>query len=144
MALPPQKFREAVLQILFSHDFEAESEEMVPFMMNELKTTRKAMSDAQSRVYAIVSKLSEIDALITTASTEYSFDRISRVEKAILRLAIYELLHDSEIPPLVSIAEGVRLCRKFATAESSQFVNAILDGVYKRNAAPAPVEPQPV
>lgn len=144
MALPPQKFREAVLQILFSHDFEAESEEMVPFMMNELKTTRKAMSDAQARVYAIVSQLSEIDALITTASTEYSFDRISRVEKAILRLAIFELLHDSEIPPLVSIAEAVRLCRKFATAESSQFVNAILDGVYKRNAAPASIEPQPV
>jgi N utilization substance protein B len=131
MALPPQKFREAVFQILYSADFDVAVEEIVPFMMHELKTTRRAMSDAQNRVNSILSKKEEIDALISTRSTEYSFERISRVEKTILRLGIYEILFDPSIPPLVAIAEAIRLCRKFATPESSQFVNAILDGVYK-------------
>lgn len=132
MALPPQKFREAVFQILYSADFDVASEEIVAFMMHELKTTRRAMSDAQRRVDEVLSKKAEIDALITTGSTEYSFERISRVERTILRLGIYEILFDPSIPPLVAIAEAIRLCRKFATPESSQFVNAILDGVYKR------------
>lgn len=142
MPLPPQKFREAVFQILYSCDF-AYSEEIVPFMMEELKATKKAMGDAQRRVNEILLKKEEIDALIGSRSTEYSFERISRVEKTILRLGVFEILFDSSVPPVVVIAEAIRLCRKFATAESSQFVNAILDGVYK-NHAEASIEPQPV
>ncbi len=142
MALPPQKFREAVLQILYSHDF-GYDEEIIPLMMHELKTTRRAMLDAQERVRQILAKLPEIDPQITAASTEYSFERISKVEKAILRLGLFELSFDPSIPPKVAIAEAIRLCRKFGTPESSQFVNAILDGVYKKN-APATEQPIPV
>lgn len=143
MALPPQKMREAVFQMLYSTDFEAVSDEMVEMMMQELKTTRRSMSDARARIDQVLEKLSEIDALIESISTEYSFERISRVERTILRLGVFELLFDAELPPLVSIAEGVRLCRKFGSKESSQFVNAILDGVYKKHVKAA-TEPQPV
>lgn len=144
MPLPPQKFREAVLQMLYSSEFEPDASEMVPLMMEELKTTRRAISEAQIKVAQILAKYSEIDPLITELSTEYSFERISRVEKAILRLGLFELLFDSSIPPKVAIAEAVRLCRKFGTPESSQFVNAILDGVFKKYAAPNSEEPAPV
>lgn len=140
MPLPPQKFREAVFQILYAQDFSGDEAEMIPFMMEELKTTRKAMAEAKARVDQILAKLPEIDDRITAASTEYSFERISRVEKTILRLGLYELF-DPDLPPKVAIAEAVRLCRKFGTPESAQFVNAILDGVYKKDAAPAPAEP---
>ncbi|HXF29430.1 MAG TPA: transcription antitermination factor NusB, partial [Chlamydiales bacterium] len=112
MALPPQKFREAVFQILYSHAFGVLSDEIISFMMQELKTTRRAMTDAQGRVNQIVEKTGELDALITAASTEYSFERISGVEKTILRLGLYEIMFDSAIPAKVAIAEGVRLCRK--------------------------------
>jgi N utilization substance protein B len=140
MPLPPQKFREAVLQILYSQDFDGCEEEIIPFMMQELKTTRRAMADAQARVKEILSQLPEIDARITKGSTEYSFERISRVERTILRLGLFEILFDASIPPKVAIAEAVRLCRKFGTPESAQFVNAILDGVYKKDAAPPAAE----
>ena len=95
MALPPQKFREAVLQILYSQDFVLGSEEIIPMMMEELKTTRRTMMDAADKVAHILVKLPELDEYITSASTEYSFERISRVEKTILRLGLYEsnLLH---------------------------------------------------
>lgn len=141
MPLPPQKFREAVLQILYAQDFEKGEEEIVPFMMQELKTTRKAMGDAYERVGQILAQLADIDEKIATFSKEYSFDRISRVERTILRLGLFEILFDEKIPPRVAIAEAVRLCRKFGTPESSQFVNAILDGVFKQHAAPAAAEP---
>jgi len=132
MTLPPQKFREAVFQILYSRDFQLDEEiEIIPMMMQELKTTRRNMGEAAERVKAILAKNEEIDERIQAASTEYTFERISRVERTILRLGIFELLFDPSIPPKVAIAEGVRLCSKFGTPESSQFVNAILDGVYK-------------
>jgi N utilization substance protein B len=141
MALPPQKFREAVLQILFAQDFGFESDEMVSFMMGELKTTRRNMIEAQERAASVMAKCPEIDLYITGGSTEYSFERISRVEKSILRLGFFEIFFDDTIPPRVAIAEAIRLCRKFGTPESSQFVNAILDGVYKKHEAPAAEEP---
>lgn len=144
MPLPQQKFREAVLQILYSSDFGRDSDEMVPFMMHELKTTRKAMQEAEGRVDQIICKLSEIDPMISSFSTEYTFERISRVERAILRLGLFELLFDSSIPPKVAIAEAIRLCRKFGTPESAQFVNAILDGVYKKHVSQPAEEPQPI
>lgn len=138
MGLPPQKFREAVLQILYSHDF-GYDEEIIPLMMQELKTTRRAMIDAEARAQQVLAKLPEIDPQIASASTEYSFERISKVERTVLRLGLFELLFDPTIPPKVAIAEAIRLCRKFGTPESSQFVNAILDGVYK--SAPSAEKP---
>ncbi len=135
--LPPQKFREIVFQLLYSHDFSPlEAEDSIPFFMNELKVTKSAVRTAHTRVQAILEKLPEIDARIQAASDVYAFERISRVEKTILRFGIFELFYDETVPPLVAIAEGIRLCRKFGTRESAQFVNAILDKVYK-NAHPA-------
>jgi N utilization substance protein B len=134
MALPPQKFREIVFQILYSYDFDAgEEDEMIPFMMHELKVTKRIMIDAHTRMNQILLKQEEIDAKIRIASTEYSFERISRVERTILRLGLFEILFDLKLPSKVAIAEAIRLCRKFGTPESSQFVNAILDGIYKKD-----------
>lgn len=143
MPLPPQKFREAVFQILFMSDFDAVNEEMVSFMMSELKTTRREILEAGKRVENILAQKTALDEMISNHSEEYSLERISRVERAILRLGIFELLFDEKIPPKVAIAEGIRLCRKFGTQESAQFINAILDGVYKKH-APAFQEPAPV
>lgn len=133
MALPPQKFREIVLQILYSQDFAPDQEEeMIPFMMHELKVTKRIMVEAHARMRQVLAHLEPIDAAIRAASTEYSFERISRVERTILRLGLFEILFDSKsLSPKVAIAEAIRLCRKFGTPESADFVNAILDRVYK-------------
>jgi len=103
--------------------------------MNELKVSKRNVREAHTRMQTILEKLPEIDAHITAASEMYAFDRISRVEKTLLRLGIFELLYDDTVPPLVAIAEGIRLCRKFGTRESADFVNAILDKVYKNASA---------
>ncbi len=132
MALPPQKFREIVFQMLYSTDFPCpDREETERMLMGELKVTRKAVLSAREKVDQISVKQAEIDEKISLYSTEYSFDRISRVEKTVLRLGLYELMFDPSLPPLVVIAEAIRLTRKFGTPESAQFVNAILDREYK-------------
>ncbi len=99
-------------------------------LMAELKITRKAVSQARAMVEQIFNKIPEIDAKIADASTEYRVDRISRVEKTILRLGLYELLCQASLPHPIVMAEAIRLTRKFGTPESAQFVNAILDRVY--------------
>lgn len=135
MSLPQQKFREIVFQMLFSIDMgQASEEDMLPLLMAELSVTKQSVRKAQERVRNLLTRQSEIDALIAKSSTSYSFERIQSVERNILRLGIFEMLYDDEVPPKVAIAEAVRLTRKFSTPESGHFVNAILDSIYKESA----------
>lgn len=134
MALPPQKFREIVIQLLYCQDFTPiDPVESIPFMMNELKVTKKTMIEVHDRLDKIVAQLDGIDAKIRETSTEYTFDRISKVERTIIRLGLYELFFDPSLPAKVVFAEAIRLCRKFGSPESANFVNAILDSIHKKD-----------
>lgn len=144
MALPPQKFREIVLQMLYSKDFAENVPESVPFMMEALKVARQYVASAVAKVERVMGHLSEIDERIKGASTDYSFDRISKVELAILRLGVYELLYEPDMPQKVALAEAIRLCRKFGTHESAHFVNAILDTIRGSDVPEPANEPLPL
>jgi len=133
MGLSQQKFREIVFQLLYSYDMGQNArEDMISLITKELRVSKQIVSAAQDRVDAVVGRLEEIDAHLTSASQSYDFARIQMVERNILRLAIFELLYESSIPAKVVIAEAVRLARKFSTPESASFVNAILDHLWKR------------
>lgn len=71
----------------------------------------------------------EADALIKKHATNWDLHRIAAVDRNILRLAIYEMLHRDDIPPVVSINEAVDIAKKFSTQDSGKFVNGILDKV---------------
>lgn len=130
MHLPIQKHREIVFLVLYSHDISKDlSDDPTLLIMNELKTSKKNVHLAIDAAQKIESKLEEIDEKITAISEEYVFDRISTIEKNIIRLAIYELIHE-KLDIKVAIAEAIRLCKKFSNLESSKFVNAIIDQVY--------------
>lgn len=138
MALSHQKFREIVLQILYSQDLgHAEQKVMLELMMTELAVSKKNVRLAQEKVQRIVDHLSQIDPMIATVSTSYAFERIQTVTKNILRLGVYELFFEKEIPPniptppRVIISEAIRLSRKFSSPESASFVNALLDHLYQ-------------
>lgn len=75
---------------------------------------------------AIVEHLSEIDEKIDKASNGWSINRIGKVELAILRLAVYEIVYDDDIPASVAIDEAVELSKRFGQDSSSSFVNGIL------------------
>jgi N utilization substance protein B len=71
----------------------------------------------------------EADAIITKHAKNWELNRIAAVDRNILRLAIYEMLHRDDIPPVVSINEAVDIAKKFSTQDSGKFVNGILDKV---------------
>ena len=71
----------------------------------------------------------ESDDLIKKHAINWELHRIAAVDRNILRLAIYEMLHRDDIPPVVSINEAVDIAKKFSTQDSGKFVNGILDKV---------------
>ena len=71
----------------------------------------------------------EIDALIERFSQNWKIGRMPRVDRNILRVAVYELLHCHDIPPKVSINEAIDIAKRFGTEDSGAFINGILDSV---------------
>lgn len=134
MPVPQQKQREIIFQMLYSFDLaQGDEEAVLPLLMKELAVTKRVVREAQERVHAIQEKSVTIDALIAGTSQSYDFARIQKIERNILRLALFELLYDPSIPPKVAIAEAIRLARKFGTPEAANFINAILDTIYHRD-----------
>ena len=132
MAIPLQKFREIVFQMLYSFDMgHATDENMLDLLTQELAVTKKIVREAQLRVHQIRSHLKEIDVMISATSRSYNFERIQSVERNILRLGTYELFFDPNIPAKVALAEALRLTRKFSTKEAGTFVNAILEALFQ-------------
>jgi len=129
MAISREKFREALFQALFALDHHPDGE-VVPVLMRQLKITKSAAREVQEKAIEILASKEELDEKISSISEGYDLGRITRAEHNILRLGIFEILHDAEIPGKVAIAEAIRLTRKFGSVDSSKFVNAILDKVY--------------
>lgn len=82
-------------------------------------------------VNGALDKSQEIDGKIGKAAPEWPIDQISPIDKAILRLATFELLHNDDIPPKVAINEAVELAKLFGGENSSKFVNGVLGTIYR-------------
>jgi len=76
-------------------------------------------------------RLTEIDALLAAALQNWDLRRLGAVDRAILRLAVAEMLTRTDIPPAVTINEAIEIARNLATAESARFANGVLDRVRK-------------
>ncbi len=79
----------------------------------------------------------KIDEEIRKNTQNYDISRISAVDRNILRIAIYELLHGPALPPAVSINEAIEIAKKYSAEESGRFVNGVLDQIRKTSKAPA-------
>ena len=79
----------------------------------------------------------EADQIIQKVAQNWSLQRIAAVDRNILRLAIYEMFHREDIPPVVSINEAVDIAKKFSTEDSGKFVNGLLDRVKQDVLRPA-------
>ena len=83
----------------------------------------------------IASMIEELDTTINRYSKGWDTKRMGKVDLAILRLAVYEMIHDEDIPIGVAIDEAVELAKKYGQDESASFVNGILAGIAKDNAS---------
>ena len=100
------------------------------FFLNQ-EENRDYYSFGESLVLGAIENISEIDEAISKQAKNWKFDRIAKVDLAVLRLALYELLFRDDIPPIVSINEAIDLGKTFSNLESKRFINGILDEVKK-------------
>ena len=95
----------------------------------ELELEPAAQAFARELVAAAVARTAEIDEAIASASRNWRIERMSRVDRNILRLGACELLAFRDVPVKVVINEAVELAKRFGTGESSAFVNGVLDRI---------------
>ncbi len=82
-------------------------------------------------IKGVVENLEEIDKNIIKYATEWPLDQITIVDRNILRIGIYELLMDNEIPPKVAINEAIEIAKTYGGESSGRFVNGVLGAIYK-------------
>ena len=125
--------RAYALQLLYARDGDASTDvanAAVSWASEfELEVEPAAQAFAKELVAAASSRAGEVDELITSASKNWRIDRMSRVDRNILRLGACELLAFRDVPVKVVINEAVELAKRFGTAESSAFVNGVLDRI---------------
>ena len=78
-------------------------------------------------IHGTIGHVGDIDAKIRAVAQNWEFDRIAKIDLAILRLAIFEMLYRKDIPPVVSINEAIDLSKEFSNADAKRFINGILD-----------------
>jgi N utilization substance protein B len=89
------------------------------------------VSYARFLLTGIKKEQGQLDLYIEKASEHWKISRITYVDKNILRVAIYEMLYSTEVPPKVAIDEALELAKKFGSEESKDFINGILDKILK-------------
>ena len=130
--------REAVIQFHFWRDLQhGETPERIEDFWEFCPATDRVREFAQPLIEGMVTHRDELDERIRKYCENYNLDRISVVDRNVLRLAIYEMLYRDDIPPVVSINEAIDLAKTFGGAESGKFVNGILDRVRKDLDRPA-------
>jgi N utilization substance protein B len=122
--------RENALSVLYQIDItKASAEEALALFWKGDPADADVMEFARVLVRGVVAHRPRIDELLSAASTNWKLPRMSYVDRNILRLATFELIEMDEIPPMVSVNEGIELGKRFGTADSGGFINGILDRV---------------
>lgn len=125
-----RKAREAAIQYHFWRDLQhGETPERIEDFWAFCPATPRVKEFAQPLIEGMMTNLDTVDERIKRYCENYEFNRISPVDRNILRLAIYEMLYRDDIPPVVSIDEAIELAKTFGGADSGRFVNGILDRV---------------
>ncbi len=127
--------REAAMKLLYQQSFSSEKDkDEFEAMIEDPSLDQKDNLYIDDILVGTFKYQEEIDAIIRERAIGWQFNRISRVDLSILRLALYEILHREDIPESVSINEGVELAKKFGSEKSGVFINGIL-GTFMRNSS---------
>jgi N utilization substance protein B len=126
------KARECALQMLYQWDVTREPMDRVAGLFWKVRTTTEATRQMAERLArGAQGDVARIDESIARASTHWRFERIAGVDRNILRIATYELMHEPQTPASVVIDEAVEMAKRFSEADSPAFVNGVLDAVMR-------------
>ena len=140
------KAREYALQLLYQVDVNRDQPvEAIHEFWQYHHVPADVQSFAERLVRGTLEHLKELDGLISACANNWEIARMAVVDRNILRMGVFELLHAEDVPPKVCLNEAIELAKRFGDEESSRFVNGILDTIHKqhcpRSQAAAEAEP---
>ena len=123
--------RVAALQYLFAWSLNTPQnlpEDLKVFFAN-MDQPREHYAFGEELIHGVIEHQVEIDAQIKALAQNWEFERIAKIDLAIMRIAMFEMIHRKDIPPVVSINEAIDLSKQFSNADAKRFINGILDRV---------------
>lgn len=125
--------------MLFQWDLgEHSPEHVIATFLQGQKTEPEEASFARALFEGAVAEVQGLDRRVSEQAEHWRLERMAAVDRNILRLALYELLHYAETPPAVIINEALEIARRFSGPDSVDFVNGVLDAIRKTLPAPEP------
>lgn len=125
--------RIAAMQFIYAWGVSPCEPDKLPEMLFDFFTSqsepREYYAFAEELVAGTLENIEKIDEVISDCAKNWTLARIARCDLAVLRLAVYELLYRTDIPPIVSINEAIELAKIYSTEDSHRFVNGMLDRV---------------
>lgn len=128
--------REAALQMLYAWDVgKCGADEAISGQLRLAEPDQtlpaEARTFAERLVRGTIANQAELDRLIQRHAEHWRLSRMAPIDRLILRLAAYELVHEADTPAAVAINEAIELARRYSEAEASGFVNGILDAIHR-------------
>jgi N utilization substance protein B len=124
------KARELALQVLYEIDSVGHKpEETLERILSEIETSADASDFVTGLVKGVIENREQLDQNIRDFAPAWPLNQISIIDRNILRLAIFEILHDNKIPVKVAINEAVELAKTYGSNNSSRFINGVLGSI---------------
>ncbi len=126
--------RTIALQSLYEWDFTGQKFPIAELIKRNQKDFAPDFDDqefSKNLVTKVVENLDKLNKIITDYAPEWPLDQITIVDRNVLRIGVYELMFDKDIPPKVSINESIELAKTFGGPSSGKFVNGVLGSIYK-------------
>ena len=124
-----RELREQIFKLLFRVEFNPQDDmpdQVQLFFQQDEPVNEQSQEEITQKYEKITERLSEIAEIIEQTATGWTISRMGKVDLTILRLAVYEMKMDEEIPVSVAINEAVELAKKFGQDESPSFINGVL------------------
>ena len=132
-----RKIREIVLKVLYSAEFNDKMriyKEIQEWAVRDFNIKERKYYDFGFKIaQGVLEEKEKLDKLIKEFSDNWDFDRITHIDRNILRMAIYEIINLDTIPVDVTINEAIELAKKYSDDNSYKFINGILNGIKKSN-----------
>ncbi|WP_290645757.1 transcription antitermination factor NusB [Kosmotoga sp.] len=135
-----RRMRDIVFKSVFQYDFHQDASVAFGFLKKE-SSFHSLDEETWRRAYkyldGILGHLEEVDRVISSHLINWTFDRLTAVDKNILRLGTYELIYELDVPIEVSLNEAIELAKKYGSIEDGKFVNGVLDRIAKQHTPPS-------
>lgn len=124
--------RTAVMQTLFAWEFRGgEPELILEYVIEQFCPKLTTTEFAHTTLVGVMKYRLEIQHIIAETAPEWEFEKIAPIDRAILEVGVYEIIHSTDVPPVVAINEAIEMAKEFGNDSSAKFINGVLSTVMK-------------